>query len=167
MRCSCWEWLLLEQVVLQCMRWESHTWMKMSKIRWRQCTLAYLWQVGFLVSYHHTGNWWYTSFLQRRNWNNHFSIIGYSFFFSGAAVGFVLISRFLVMFVEPGVQTSLTIQDKRWVGNWWIGFAIFGAICVFWSIWLLGFPKEFPLTKKRRELEVSATNTVISTVGEF
>ena len=80
MRCSCWEWLLLEQVVLQCMRWESHTWMKMSKIRWRQCTLAYLWQVGFLVSYHHTGNWWYTSFLQRRNWNNHFSIIGYSFF---------------------------------------------------------------------------------------
>ena len=71
------------------------------------------------------------------------------------------------MFVEPGVQTSLTIQDKRWVGNWWIGFAIFGAICVLWSIWLLGFPKEFPLTKKRRELEVSAKNTVISTVGEF
>ena len=71
------------------------------------------------------------------------------------------------MFVEPGVQTSLTIQDKRWVGNWWIGFAIFGAICAFWSIWLLGFPKEFPLTKKRRELEVSAKNTVISTVGEF
>ena len=71
------------------------------------------------------------------------------------------------MFVEPGVQTSLTIQDKLWVGNWWIGFAIFGAICVLWSIWLLGFPKEFPLTKKRRELEVSAKNTVISTVGEF
>lgn len=84
----------------------------------------------------------------------------------GAAVGFVLISRFLVMFVEPGVQTSLTIQDKRWVGNWWIGFAIFGAICVFWSIWLLGFPKEFPLTNKRRELEVSATNTAISTTNK-
>lgn len=66
-------------------------------------------------------------------------------------VGFVVISRFLRMFVELGAQTSLTVLDKRWVGNWWLGFAIFGAICVFWSIWLLGFPKEFPLTKKRRE----------------
>ena len=58
------------------------------------------------------------------------------------------------MFVELGVQTSLTMLDNRWVGNWWLGFAIFGAICVFWSIWLLGFPKEFPLTKKQREKEV-------------
>ena len=72
------------------------------------------------------------------------------------------------MFVEPGVETSLDKrEDKRWVGNWWIGFAIFGAICVFWSIWLLGFPKEFPLTKKRRELEVSQTKTVIGEVGKF
>ena len=55
------------------------------------------------------------------------------------------------MFVELGVQISLTMHDKHWVGNWWLGFAIFGAICVFWSIWLLGFPKEFLLTKKRRE----------------
>ncbi|XP_078360965.1 solute carrier organic anion transporter family member 4A1-like [Oculina patagonica] len=73
---------------------------------------------------------------------------------AGAAVGFVLLSKFLAMFVEPGVQTSLTMLDKRWVGNWWLGFAIFGAICVFWSIWLLGFPKEFPLTKKQQEKEL-------------
>ena len=66
-------------------------------------------------------------------------------------VGLVLLSKFLTMFVEFGVQTSLTVHDRHWVGNWWLGFAIFGAICVFWSIWLLGFPKEFPLTKKRRE----------------
>ena len=66
------------------------------------------------------------------------------------------------MFVELGVQTSLTMLDKRWVGNWWLGFAIFGAICVFWSIWLLGFPKEFPLTKKQRETELcEATETKV------
>ena len=76
---------------------------------------------------------------------------------SGAAVGFVLLSSFLSMFVELGVQTSLTMQDTRWVGNWWLGFAIFGAICVFWSIWLLGFPKEFPPTKKQREIELGET----------
>ena len=75
-------------------------------------------------------------------------------FISGSAVGFVLLSSFLSMFVELGVQTSLTMQDTRWVGNWWLGFAIFGAICLFWSIWLLGFPKEFPLTKKQRKIEL-------------
>ena len=87
-----------------------------------------------------------------------FSVYVYFFhFISGAAVGFVLLSSFLSMFVELGVQTPLTMQDTRWVGNWWLGFAIFGAICVFWSIWLLGFPKEFPLTKKQQEMELGET----------
>jgi len=66
-------------------------------------------------------------------------------------VGFIVISRFLLMFVELGVHTSLTPIDSHWVGNWWLGFAIFGALCVFWSAWLLGFPKEFPQTKIQRE----------------
>ena len=122
--------------------------------------------MGFLVSYH--GNWNYISHMEAELRKVIFVSMAILFvIFSGAAVGFVLISRFLLMFVEPGVETSLTVQDKRWVGNWWIGFAIFGAICVFWSIWLLGFPKEFPLTKKRRELEVSQTKTVIGEVGKF
>ena len=66
-------------------------------------------------------------------------------------MGFVLSSVFLSLFVETGVQTSLTSQDTRWVGNWWLGFAIFGGFGIFWSLWLFGFPKEFPQTKKRRE----------------
>ena len=78
---------------------------------------------------------------------------------SGAVVGLVCVSSFLSMFVELGVQTSLTIYDLRWIGNWWLGFAIFGAICVFWSIWLSGFPKEFPSTKKQREIELCETLT--------
>jgi len=71
------------------------------------------------------------------------------------------------MFVELGVQTSLTMQDTRWVGNWWLGFAIFGVICVFWSVWLLGFPKELPLTKKKREIEVGEDETAAKLVGYF
>ena len=87
------------------------------------------------------------------------------FIISGAAVGFVLLSKFLSMFVELGAQTSLTMRDKQWVGNWWLGFAIFGAICVFWSIWLLGFPKEFPKTKKLREMELCQVETSTKVVG--
>ena len=89
------------------------------------------------------------------------------FVVSGAAVGFVLVSKFLSMFVELGVQTSFTMRDKLWVGNWWLGFAIFGAICVFWSIWLLGFPKEFPMTQKRREKELSQSKAATEVVGLY
>lgn len=91
----------------------------------------------------------------------------YFLFISGAAVGFVLLSSFLSMYVELGVQTWLTIQDTRWVGNWWLGFAIFGVICVFWSIWLLGFPKEFPPTKKQRDIELSEDAIAAKVVGYF
>jgi len=88
----------------------------------------------------------------------------FCFFFPGtclgATVGFVCVSQFLSMFVELGVQTSLTIRDVHWVGNWWLGFAIFGAICVFWSIWLIGFPKEFPLTEKQRKTKLCEDITV-------
>ncbi len=86
---------------------------------------------------------------------------------SGAAVGFAFLSKFLAMFVELGVQTTLTVHDKHWVGNWWLGFAIFGAICMFWSIWLLGFPEEFPLTKKLRETELCEAKSETDTVGYF
>ncbi|KAJ7337829.1 hypothetical protein OS493_007987 [Desmophyllum pertusum] len=71
------------------------------------------------------------------------------------------------MFVELGVQTSFTMRDKLWVGNWWLGFAIFGAICVFWSIWLLGFPKEFPMTQKWREKELSQSKAATEVVGLY
>ena len=74
-------------------------------------------------------------------------------FLSGATAGFVLSPIFLSKFVEFGVQTSLTPEDTRWVGNWWLGFAIFGGLCAFWSLWFYAFPKEFPLTKERREEE--------------
>jgi len=85
---------------------------------------------------------------------------------SAVAVGFVCISKFLSMFVEPGVQTSLAIRDPRWVGNWWLGFPIFGAICVFWSIWLLGFPKKFPLTKKELGIGLGEDKTAAKVAKE-
>ena len=79
-------------------------------------------------------------------------------------MGFVLTSFFLSLFVEFGVQTSLTPRDAQWVGNWWLGFAIFGGVSVFWSLWLFAFPKEFPLTKRRRE-EAQRERCAIEDVG--
>ena len=54
------------------------------------------------------------------------------------------------MYVDMGVETKLTPTDHRWVGAWWLGFAVFAAAAAFWTIWALGFPKEFPGTKYLR-----------------
>ena len=87
--------------------------------------------------------------------------------FTGAVVGFVIISFFLSIFVDLGVMTSLTPRDPRWVGAWWLGFVIFGALCVFWSLWLLGFPREFPATKERREIEMKDMEEKVIEVQKF
>ena len=86
---------------------------------------------------------------------------------TGAMVGFVLVARFLSIYVDLGVQTSLTQRDPRWVGAWWLGFAIFGVLCCFWSFWLLGFPKEFPGTRARREREKKAMTNKVGVILGF
>ena len=73
------------------------------------------------------------------------------FYIPGLLVGSVLGSIFLSIYVDIGVVTSLTEGDERWVGAWWLGFAIFSAAAVFWSVWMMGFPKEFQGTRRIRE----------------
>ena len=77
-------------------------------------------------------------------------------------MGFALSSIFLSLFVETGVQTSLTPQDTSWVGNWWLGFTTFGGFAVFWSLWLFGFPKKLPVTQTRR---AESTSPIDADVG--
>ncbi|EDO41176.1 predicted protein, partial [Nematostella vectensis] len=62
----------------------------------------------------------------------------------GAGVGFIVSGKFLAIYVDIGVETSLTPTDERWIGAWWLGFVICGTLCIFWSIWLFGYPKRIP-----------------------
>lgn len=68
----------------------------------------------------------------------------------GLVLGTTLATVFLAIYVDIGVETDLTPMDHRWVGAWWLGFAVFAGAAVFWTIWALGFPKEFPGTKYLR-----------------
>ena len=58
---------------------------------------------------------------------------------------------FLSLYVDLGVQTSLTPQSEDWVGAWWLGFIVCTGLAVLWSGWLMGFPKEFPTTQELRK----------------
>ena len=69
----------------------------------------------------------------------------------GVLVGSGLSSVFLSIYVDPGVSSSLTVDDERWVGAWWLGFAIFSAVAVFWGLGIMGFPRQLPGTKAIRE----------------
>ena len=56
------------------------------------------------------------------------------------------------MYVDLGVETSLTDQDERWVGNWWIGFIIFSVVSAIVSVCLFAFPKQLSGTTEMRKV---------------
>ncbi|KXJ27791.1 solute carrier organic anion transporter family member 4C1 [Exaiptasia diaphana] len=84
----------------------------------------------------------------------------------GAGVGFILGGLFLSIYVDLGAQTKLTPQNEEWIGAWWLGFLVSMVMAMLWSVFLIGFPKEFPGTKKLRKLNLIG-NSDHPTVHDF
>ena len=59
----------------------------------------------------------------------------------GPALGYGLGGVFLSIYVDPWVETQLTEADPGWVGAWWIGFLVCGAVSLLCSIPFFFFPK--------------------------
>ena len=64
----------------------------------------------------------------------------------GPSLGFGLGGGFLALYVDPWRDTVLEESDPGWVGAWWIGFIICGAISLLISILFFMFPKKYPDT---------------------
>ena len=63
-------------------------------------------------------------------------------------------------------SVALTSDNPRWVGAWWIGFLISGALAFIVALPLGGFPKKLPgqeKYKKEREQEVYNNKKVKAT----
>lgn len=45
-------------------------------------------------------------------------------------------------YVDTGATTELTVNDPRWIGNWWIGNVIGIIMAILLSVWMLGFPRK-------------------------
>ncbi|XP_061533787.1 solute carrier organic anion transporter family member 3A1 [Phycodurus eques] len=72
----------------------------------------------------------------------------------GPACGFILGSvctKFYVdaIFIEID-KLSITPEDPRWIGAWWAGFLLCGALLFCSAIFMFGFPQSLP-TKDREE----------------
>ena len=52
----------------------------------------------------------------------------------------------------------LTARDPRWIGAWWLGFLVFGFIILVSSLLVLGFPRELPGAKERRQEHINKGN---------
>lgn len=39
---------------------------------------------------------------------------------------------------------DITPDDPRWIGAWWGGFLLCGALLFFSSVWMFGFPQSLP-----------------------
>ncbi|XP_027888195.1 solute carrier organic anion transporter family member 3A1 [Xiphophorus couchianus] len=72
----------------------------------------------------------------------------------GPACGFILGSvctKFYVDFIFIDTsKLSITPDDPRWIGAWWGGFLLCGALLFFSAILMFGFPHSLP-TKERDE----------------
>ena len=69
--------------------------------------------------------------------------IFYSLAVIGPALGFGIGGGFLKLYVDPSTETTLEESDPGWVGAWWIGYIICGAISILISILFFMFPEKY------------------------
>ncbi|CAH1772289.1 unnamed protein product [Owenia fusiformis] len=85
----------------------------------------------------------------------------------GPAVGYALGGALLQIFVDTGKvdmsKVGITSSDPRWIGAWWLGFAIFGSITLCLVIPFAGFARDIPGAKEIRENKKSETHKADNT----
>ncbi|XP_078467570.1 solute carrier organic anion transporter family member 1C1-like isoform X1 [Lampetra fluviatilis] len=68
----------------------------------------------------------------------------------GPVLGFLLGSLCSRLFVNFPDWVSMHMQDKRWVGAWWLGFLVAGALSLLASLPFWAFPRNLPREKEPR-----------------
>ncbi|XP_034032430.1 solute carrier organic anion transporter family member 3A1 isoform X1 [Thalassophryne amazonica] len=75
----------------------------------------------------------------------------------GPACGFILGSlctKFYVDAIFIGTsQLGITPDDPRWIGAWWAGFLLCGALLFFSALLMFGFPQSLPTRDREDETE--------------
>lgn len=69
----------------------------------------------------------------------------------GPAMGYSLASLSLKLFISPWLSPTITTEDPRWLGAWWIGWIILGAGLTINAFFISLFPKELPRSAARRK----------------
>lgn len=62
-------------------------------------------------------------------------------------------------FVFPAGKLDITPDDPRWIGAWWAGFLLCGALLFFSSLLMFGFPQSLT---RRPELVAEVEQAMLS-----
>jgi len=71
----------------------------------------------------------------------------------GPGLGFIVGGGTLSKWVDLRMPKGMYLapKDPRWIGAWWLGYVFSGALLVLSCVILLGFPRELPGARERRE----------------
>ncbi|CAL1679964.1 unnamed protein product [Lasius platythorax] len=92
------------------------------------------------------------------------ALISFSYFLRmlGPAIGYGLASFALKFYISPTLTPTITMQDPRWLGAWWLGWIILAILLfVFASIVAL-FPKTLPRAAARKVLALQRNKSASS-----
>ncbi|XP_067011067.2 solute carrier organic anion transporter family member 74D [Anabrus simplex] len=83
------------------------------------------------------------------------ALISFSYFIRmlGPAIGYALASVCLKLYISPTLTPSITTDDPRWLGAWWLGWIILAIVLFLFSSVLALFPKSLPRAAVRRMVE--------------
>ncbi|XP_060600480.1 solute carrier organic anion transporter family member 1C1-like isoform X2 [Ruditapes philippinarum] len=55
-------------------------------------------------------------------------------------------------------KVDITPKDPRWIGAWWLGFVVFGACSVVFSLPIMLFPRKLKSKSRMKDLEMTGEN---------
>ncbi|XP_029845034.2 solute carrier organic anion transporter family member 74D [Ixodes scapularis] len=60
----------------------------------------------------------------------------------GPCIGFIFSALLLAIYEDPSYNPGFADEDPRWIGAWWLGFAVLGFLQLLFAIPLFFFPKH-------------------------
>ncbi|GAB0096936.1 Solute carrier organic anion transporter family member [Sergentomyia squamirostris] len=82
------------------------------------------------------------------------ALISLSYFLRmlGPAIGYALASVCLKIYISPSLTPTITTNDPRWLGAWWLGWFILAIVLIVFAFLLGLFPKILPRAAVRKKI---------------
>lgn len=84
--------------------------------------------------------------------------ISYLIKMAGPSIGFQFSAITLRKFIVLDSTPSITPNDPRWLGAWWLGWVVFSFIIFIMACIMMCFPKTLPRAEARRLLALRINN---------
>lgn len=83
----------------------------------------------------------------------------------GPVIGFALAYFTLTIYIDPTLTPIISKDDPRWLGAWWLGWILLGALMFLFAGFIGMFPKHLP-KKKKVQSDQEKCNQVFEVTGD-